>query len=267
MSKQHGKRAKPTAKPGTWLWTGIALIAAGAVIGIVLAQKGSNTRAAASSNSVSLASAGPMASIPTNEVAQSLVVTVELDFGGPPPSIKEALTQIDRKYEPADGTGRTFAILDGYGEPTSDGKQLHLSMHLSLEKPGIGSLVFRPTGKELWKSRIVAAKGAVRTDKNLTIIIDDNAGHSALLDGSKGATRVLDVPLDGSTNRVRDVWPDGAEREFTYIYSVCGCPVKTKVRRMGETTRRSSESPVMFPDDPSVMVVIQGLMGWPPDAR
>jgi hypothetical protein len=90
------------------------------------------------------------------EVKQAVMVTVELDFGGKVPSIAEALTQIERVHQPEDGTGRSFAILDAYGGPTSDNK-LHLSMHVSTEKVGLGSLVFRPTGKELWKSRIVPA--------------------------------------------------------------------------------------------------------------
>ncbi|MGF2076130.1 hypothetical protein, partial [Enterococcus casseliflavus] len=73
--------------------------------------------------------------IATMEVAQAIMVTVELDFGPKPPSIAEALKDIERRYEPADGRGRTFAILDAYGEPIADGK-LHMSMHVSSEKPG-----------------------------------------------------------------------------------------------------------------------------------
>lgn len=190
------------------------------------------------------------------------MVTVELDFGGKPPSIQDALKEVDRRYEPEDGRDRTFAILDAYGEPTPEGK-LHISMHLSMEKPGIGSLVFRRTGEVLWKSKIVAAKGGPPGPKNLTVIMDDNAGHSVMLDGSKGATRVLDVPLQNSASVVRDLWPDGAEHEFTFTYSVCGCPVKAKVRRLGEIIVRTTNSPVMFPDDPAAMEVISKLMGWP----
>src|SRR5947208_3133606 len=66
--------------------------------------------------------------LPTMEVAQAVMVTVELDFGPTIPSIAEALKQIERKHEPAAGAGRTFAVLDAYGEPTADHK-LHLSMH------------------------------------------------------------------------------------------------------------------------------------------
>jgi hypothetical protein len=190
------------------------------------------------------------------------MVTVDLDFGGKPPSIKDALREIERRHEPATGTERTFAILDAFGQTNDNGK-LHLSMHLSMEKPGVGALVFRRTGEVLWKSRIVAAATGPPGPKNLTIIMDDNAGSSVMLDGSKAGGRVLDVPIHDSPSRVRDLWPDGTEREFTYIYSACGCPVKTKVRRTGETTMRTSEWPVMFPDDPEAMTVISRLMGWP----
>ena len=47
------------------------------------------------------------------------MVTVELDFGERIPSIKEALKEIERRYEPESGRGRTFAILDAYGESTA----------------------------------------------------------------------------------------------------------------------------------------------------
>lgn len=188
------------------------------------------------------------------------MVTVDLDFAGKPPSIKDALKEIERSYEPRGE--RTFAILDAYGEPTPAGK-LHMSMHLSMEQPGIGTLIFRRTSEVLWKSKIVAAPTGPPPPKKLTIIMaDTNAGTSFMLDGSKGATRVLDVPLNNSPSLVRDLWPDGAEREFTFIYSVCGCPVKANVRRTGETTARTSELPVMFPDDSAAMDVISQLMGW-----
>jgi hypothetical protein len=68
------------------------------------------------------------------EVAQAVMVTAELDFSNKPPTIAQALLEIERHYEPADGRGRTFAILDAYGEPTTDGK-LHISLHVSTEKP------------------------------------------------------------------------------------------------------------------------------------
>src|SRR5262249_22647441 len=80
------------------------------------------------------------------QINQAVMVTLELDFGKQVPTIAEALTQVERKYKPDDGSGRTFAILDAYGEPTPEGK-LHMSMHVSTEKPGLASLVFRRTGE------------------------------------------------------------------------------------------------------------------------
>jgi hypothetical protein len=216
------------------------------------------------SNAVPVAAAASTdANVSSIEAAQAVVVTVDLDFGGQNRSIKEALKEIERRYQPEDGLGRTFAILDAWGETNANGK-MRVSMHLSMEKPGIGALVFKPKGEELWKSRIVPAKTGPVAPRNLTIIMDDNAGTSVMLDGAKGAKHVLDVPIHNSTSRVRGLWPDGQEREFTFVYSACGCPVKVKVRRHGETTARTTELPVMFPDDPAALSVINGLMGWPP---
>ena len=46
------------------------------------------------------------------------------------------------------------------------------------------------------------------------------------------------------------------------MYSACGCPVKVKVKRIGDRTERTSELPVMFPDDPTVVTLISQLMRW-----
>lgn len=204
----------------------------------------------------------PASGVSTMEVAEAVMVTVELDFGAKTPSIAEALRSIDRRYQPDDGQGRTFAILDVYGEPTADGK-LHISMHVSSEKPGLGTLIFRPTGRELWQSRIVADTNASSfTGKNLTILLDDGAGKSYMVDGSANPASLMDAPLRDTPTHIREFWPDGAEREVTFIYSACGCPVKAKVRRVGERTMRTQDTPVMFPDDPAVLVVISRVMGW-----
>ena len=219
---------------------------------------GSTAASVSQSNALALSAGVPL---PTNEVAHSLMSTVELDFGGKPTSIKDALKEIERRSEPDDGVGRTFAMLDADGSLAPNGK-LHIQMHLSMEKPGVGALIHRRTGEVLWKSRIVATTNGPPPPKQLKIYMADTAGKSVLLDGSKGAARVLDVPIDQSTARVRDLWPDGAEHEFTFLYSVCGCPVKAKVRRTGETTARTTELPVMFPDDPEALSVIRQLMGW-----
>ncbi|MEK7829702.1 MAG: hypothetical protein AAB401_01375, partial [Acidobacteriota bacterium] len=84
-------------------------------------------------------------------IAQAVMVTVDLDFGKPA-TIAEAIQQIERSYQPDDGVGRTFAVLDAYGEMTPEGK-LHMSMHVSSEKPGSGSLKFKRTGEMLWRGR------------------------------------------------------------------------------------------------------------------
>jgi hypothetical protein len=203
--------------------------------------------------------ATPQAEMETMEVAKAVMVTVELELGTPIPSIAEALSQVERRYLPDDGRGRTFAILDAYGEPTPDGK-LHMSMHVSAEKSGLAQLVHRPTGRILWTSRILPAPPA--GPKNLGIYLDDGKGNSRVLDGSKNPASVFDAFLQGTSTRVGDVWPDGVERELTFIYSACGCPVKVKARRQGDRTVRSSDLPVMFPDDPEVNVVINRLMRW-----
>ena len=72
------------------------------------------------------------------DVAKAVMVTAELDFGPKIPTIAEALTQIERRYQPEDGQGRTFAVLDAYGEPTPDGapaRQLRTSRHDPLRGP------------------------------------------------------------------------------------------------------------------------------------
>src|SRR2546426_481120 len=64
----------------------------------------------------------PASDLVTMDVAKAVMVTVELDFGPKVPTIAEALTQVERRYQPDDGSkDRTFSVLDGYGEPTPDG--------------------------------------------------------------------------------------------------------------------------------------------------
>jgi hypothetical protein len=213
---------------------------------------------------VSRADVGTESNLPSLEVAQAVMVTVELDFGAEPPTIAEALRDIERHYAPTNGTGRTFAILDAYGEPTPDHK-LHISMHVSAEKPGVGSLVFRRTGQILWQSRIVPAAHPPTSSfagKGLFIMLDNDQGKPMLLDGSKNSSSILDAVVRDLGVRVGDFWPDGAEREVTIFYSACGCPVKVKARRSGDKTVRTQALPVIFPDDPSVVTTVGRLMGW-----
>jgi len=268
MPKKQPIKERRQTQPAPLAKIILALVVVGTVLAVISAvwvgrsrrQPDRHNVAAAVSNSSPTNS--NTAAVPTLEVAKAVMVTVELDFGPKVPSIAEGLQQIERRYVPEDGQGRTFAILDAYGEPTADGK-LHISMHVSSEKPGMGSLVFKPTGKVLWQSKIVPATNAPPfTGKDLTILLDDGTGKTLMVDGSKGPASILDAGLRNSTALVRDFWPDGAERELTYIYSACGCPVKVMNKRVGERAVRIRDMPVIFPDDPAVVQVITRLMGW-----
>jgi hypothetical protein len=247
-------------------------VAIAALTSVAAGNNGTNASTLASTNASTLAAQGqpknPSANetnLPTMEVAHAVMVTVDLDFGKPIPTIADALREIDRSYRPDDGQGRTFAILDAYGGPTADGK-LHISMHVSTEKPGIGAIVFRRTGEVLWKNRIVPAVHPPTSSfagKSLLIMLDDEHGKPQMLDGSKGVTSVLDAVVRDTGQPVRDFWPDGEEREVTFFYSACGCPVKLMARHLGDATERTSDLPVIFPDDPAVAATISRLMGWP----
>lgn len=206
------------------------------------------------------ATAKTLPKMETMEVAKAVMVTVELDFGPKVPTIAEALRDVERRYAPEDGQGRTFTILDAYGEPTSDGK-LHMSMHVSSEKPGAGSLIFRRTGEILWQSKITPASTPPQA-KALDIIIDNGSGTGQRIDISGSPASILDARVRNLGMSVRLYWPDGAEREVTFIYSACGCPVKVMVRRTGERTVRTKDMPVIFPDDPSAVATISRLMKW-----
>lgn len=196
-------------------------------------------------------------------VAQAVMVTVDLDFGGAPMTIDQAIQQIERGSAPDDGLGRTFAILDASGEPQPDGK-LRVSMHVSSEKPGMATLKFRRTGELLWRARIGKPGDAPAGQKSLSIYLDKGLGNNEnyVLDGSRGGSSALDVFLQNSQQQVRDVWPDGAERQVTFVYSACGCPVKVMCRRVGDRTMRTSPLPVIFPDDPAAVTTISNLMKW-----
>ncbi len=192
-------------------------------------------------------------------VAQAVMVTQEFDFGGNNPTIAQAVSQIERSYKPDDGVGRTFAILDAYGDATPDGK-LRISMHVSSEKPGQAELKFK--GKPIWRARIGNPGDPPAGQKNLMIYVADGKGGNHVLDGGRGGSNALDVFLQNSQQKLRDVWPDGAEREVTFVYSACGCPVKAMVRRAGERTQRVKDTPVLFPDDPAAVTIIANLMKW-----
>jgi len=286
MAKNRNKKknlsARQTGAPTPvrgaqrWLAPGaiVVMLTAAAVI-FYFGNSGRRKSAAPTAGPAASSSNAPVAGANTQDmgvtgepikmrVAQAVMVTVDLDFGGPPPAIAEAIQQIERGYAPDNGAGRTFAILDAYGEPTPDGGKLHMSMHVSSEKPGMGTLKFKRTGELLWRARIGDPGDAPAGQKNLMIYLSqgtsDGANHT--LDGSRGGDGVLNTYLQNSQQRARDVWPDGAERELTFIYSACGCPVKVMCRRVGERTVRTKDTPVIFPDDPAVVSTISNLMKW-----
>lgn len=202
----------------------------------------------------------PSSELVTMDVAKAVMVTVELDFGPKVPTIAEALSQVERRYQPDDGQGRTFAILDAYGEPTSDGK-LHMSMHVSSEKPGGGQLVFKRTGEVLWRGKINPTSMPVQP-KNLTMLVNNGKGTTLTVDGSTNPASIIEARVKPGDLAVRDIWPDGAEREMTFIYSACGCPVHVLAKRAGDRTVRVKDSPVIFPDDPAAVALITRFMRW-----
>ena len=274
--KKHKSRhhTPPSRRnPGWLLLVGILLLG-GAAAAFLFKSKSTSTDSSSASKAggtaalpvVPAASAtnAPAPALPSMEMNQAVMVTQELDFGKPVPTIAEALQSIERRHQPDDGVGRTFAILDAYGEPTPEGK-LHISMHVSTEKPGVGSILFRRTGEVLWSSRITALTNGTKpsvTGKSLTILVNDGTGRTFTVDGSSSPSSVLDATLKELGAPVTAIWPDGEEREVTFIYSACGCPVKVMARRQGDRTVRTKELPVIFPDDPDAVRVITSLMRW-----
>ena len=259
-----------------WIPVIAILLVAGAAAAVIIAVRANrNTQSsgttphpaapAAAPTPASAPSAAPAptaspSELVTMDVAKAVMVTVELDFGKKVPSIAEALAQVERRYQPDDGQGRTFAVLDAYGEPTPDGK-LHMSMHVSSEKPGGGQLVFRKTGEVLWRGKINPSSQPVQP-KNLTVLLDNGKGTTLTVDGSSNPGSIIDARVKPGDLPVRDVWPDGQERELTFIYSACGCPVKLFAKRVGDRTVRVSDKPVIFPDDPAAVAIITKLMRW-----
>jgi hypothetical protein len=96
----------------------------------------------------------------------------------------------------------------------------------------------------------------------LNIYIDNGRGETFQVNGAGNPRTILEAKLHGSGQPVSSFWPDGAEREVTFIYSACGCPVKVMAKRTGERTIRTKDQPVIFPDDPAAVATIQQLMRW-----
>jgi hypothetical protein len=290
-NKRAGQKsgARQTVKPasrkrGLWAAVLVAILAVGAIAAFVAtkdngrAKPANTSQPAPATTTASNTSSAPAATPPqptttppndpnkepqtlTMDVNTAVMVTEELDFGPRVPTIAEALPEIERRFKPDDGQGRTFAVLDAYGEPTPDGKLLHISMHVSAEKPGLGELIFKRTGKVIWRSRIQATS-ALPKAKNLVVLIDNGNGKSLTVDGSNNPGSILDANVKEMGVPVQAVWPEGMEREVTFIYSACGCPVKVKVKRAGNKTVRTSDLPVIFPDDPAAVTAIARLMRW-----
>src|SRR5262245_36872402 len=142
-SESNRKNAAPQNGRKKWLLiVGVIVVAVIATIALLQRNKETNSQSIAPAPPPVQDQPTPATELVTMDVAKAVMVTAELDFGTKTPSIAEALTQIERRYQPDDGQGRTFAVLDAYGEPTPDGK-LHISMHVSSEKPGGGQLIFK----------------------------------------------------------------------------------------------------------------------------
>ena len=277
-SNRRRSSRRPSAPRLSTLWFCLLAIGASVVIVVWLARsariqseaaaiKGGSgqvpTNDVAGVGSTNGLSATNPASLPALEINQAVMVTVELDFGGIVPTIAEALREIERRHQPDDGTGRTFAILDAYGSPTADAKKLHLSMHVSAEKPGIGALVFRRTGEVLWRNRLVATTNKPAFDgRQLTIYLDNGNNQLLTVDGSSNPTTLLEGNIKEAGRPLRELWNDGDYREVVFIYSACGCPVKVMCQRRGDRLVRTSANPVIFPDDPAAVAVINRLMQW-----
>jgi hypothetical protein len=272
--KSTGSQAAPAPKknPVYLLIGAIAVIAIIATVVILVRQDKGVTNTAPRPAGTANANAPPPPATPppsqpvtqppdevtTMEVAKAVMVTVEEDFGKNA-TFAEALRQIERRYTPADGVGRTFAILDAYGDTMPDGR-LHMSMHISSEKPGEGQLIHKKTGKVLWRGKINSTSQPM-PQKALRIIVEAAPGNSFNVDVNS-ADNVINAVASGKNSLVKDVWPDGETREVTFIFSACGCPVKAMVKRVGERTQRTTDTPVMFPDDPDALKTIARFMRW-----
>ena len=114
-------------------------------------------------------------------------------------------------------------------------------MHVSAEKPGKAALQFTRTGEVLWQSRIYKGSNAPAQNfatRGLIILMDNGAGHTVTVDGSKNPASILEANVKEMGVKVADIWPEGAEREISFLYSACGCPVKVMCLRTGAKTTR-----------------------------
>ncbi|CAN5572645.1 hypothetical protein BH11BAC1_BH11BAC1_21030 [soil metagenome] len=196
---------------------------------------------------------------------ESVMVTVEENFGPGANNIAGALAMIERKYQPFDNQGRTFAILDAYGYKMSDGR-MHISMHISSEKAGGAQLLLTSSGKVLWNCKIYPKKDGTKTagNKSLNIYIEreNEKDKFYTVDGSGNPASIFNCKWNETKASLNDYWKDNTIKEFIFIYSACGCPVHVKFLRKGNKTLFQSGDNVIFPDDSGVLTVIHHLMGW-----
>lgn len=196
---------------------------------------------------------------------ESVMVTIEENFGPSVRTIADALAMIERKYTPFDNQGRTFAILDAFGNKLPDGR-MHISMHISSEKVGGGQLILSSTGRVLWNSKIYPKKDGtkVAAQKQLNIYIEreNEKDKYYTVDGSGNPATIFNCKLNETKVPVNDYWKDNTVKEFIFIYSACGCPVHVKFLRSGNKSIFQSGDNVIFPDDSAVLAVIRRLMAW-----
>ena len=196
---------------------------------------------------------------------ESVMVTIEENFGPSVKTIADALAMIERRYQPFDKQGRTFAVLDAYGNKMPDGR-MHISMHISSEKAGGAQLVLKTTGKVLWDCKIYPKKDGTKiaAEKQFMIYIeqDHEKDKYYTVDGSGNPASIFDCKLNETKQPLNDFWKNNSVKEFIFIYSACGCPVHVKFLRMGFKSIFQSGDMVIFPDDPAVLAVIHRLMVW-----
>jgi hypothetical protein len=198
------------------------------------------------------------------EANQSVVVVKDLGFGKQPPSLPDVVRDLERRWQPDDGRGRTFAILEVFTQPDIVTSNFNLCLRISTEKPGLGEIYDRRTSQPLWKSRIIpASHPSTFTPGALTVLFDNGADKTFTVDGSTGPPTIFEATLKESGVPVGQVWPEGEVRDLSFIFSACGCPIHVKCRREGSrTTRAEPASQLIFPDDPAAVQVISQLMQW-----
>ena len=112
------------------VWAGLGGAAAlAAVLGVWAFQLGKKPRTSSASVASSNTAAAASVPLPTNEVAQAIMVTVELDFGGKPPSIKDALKAVFTIKE-GSGASRLEPEVDANLDESTRRKMIHKKNHL-----------------------------------------------------------------------------------------------------------------------------------------